>query len=254
MPSSTAASAAVKALFHYPGHSSMVRSALEGHMGEIAVRGSSAAATLAARLTVGVFAFLAGAPDAELVNSVTASIVVPVQPDWIPLIEAHLPALKPYTRYPMVATTDSFDVKLLQRYAASCPAGYVIVAITEAHAEHARKMDWSSDLCGSFRDAADFAARGIGFVALERATGDIAAGASSFAICDGGIEVEVDTAESHRRRGLALACSARLVLECLKRGLYPSWDAHVPHSAHLAEKLGYARGAPYRAYIDEPPP
>ncbi|CBZ28255.1 hypothetical protein, unknown function [Leishmania mexicana MHOM/GT/2001/U1103] len=156
-------------------------------------------------------------------------------------------------RYPMVAATGSFDVWRLQQYAAACPATYVIEPITEALAERTRRMKWSFDLCGNFRDAADFAARGIGFVALQRATGDIAADASSFAICDGGVEVEVDTAESHQRRGLALACSARLILECLKRGLYPNWDAHVPHSAHLAEKLGYTRGTPYKAYVDELP-
>ncbi|CBZ35302.1 hypothetical protein, unknown function [Leishmania donovani] len=253
MPARKQESEAVKALFHYPCHSFIVRSALEGHMGQVTVRGSSAAATLRARITVGVFTVLAGAPDAELVSGITTSLVVPVQPEWIPLIEAHSPALKPYIRYPMVTATGSFDVRRLQQYAAACPAAYVIEPITEALAERTRKMKWSFDLCGNFRDAADFAARGIGFVALERATGNIAAGASSFAICDGGVEVEVDTAESHQRRGLALACSARLILECLKRGLYPNWDAHVPHSAHLAEKLGYTRGTPYKAYVEELP-
>ena len=29
-----------------------------------------------------------------------------------------------------------------------------------------------------------------------------------------------------RNRGLASACGAALILECLERGLYPSWDAH----------------------------
>lgn len=169
----------------------------------------------------------------------------------MPLIEAHLPALRPYIRYPVVAATGSFDVGRLQQYATVCPATYVIETITEALAELTRRMKWSFDLCGNFRDAADFAARGIGFVALERATGNIAAGASSFCICDGGVEVGVETAESHQRRGLALACSARLILERLKHGLYPNWDAHVPHSAHLAEKLGYTRGTPYKAYVDE---
>ena len=49
----------------------------------------------------------------------------------------------------------------------------------------------------------------------------------------------IDTRENHRRRGLAYVCGARLILECLDRGLYPSWDAQNKASVALAEKLGY---------------
>lgn len=51
-----------------------------------------------------------------------------------------------------------------------------------------------------------------------------------------------------RGRGLATACGARLILDCLERGLYPNWDAHDSRSLHLAEKLGYRLDHPYRAY------
>ena len=37
----------------------------------------------------------------------------------------------------------------------------------------------------------------------------------------------------------APACGAALVLTCLARGLYPSWDAANRESVALAEKLGY---------------
>ncbi|KAK7195300.1 GNAT acetyltransferase [Novymonas esmeraldas] len=252
--SSAAASDEVKALFRYPGDSFIVRAALEGHMGHVAVRGSSATASFSARLTLGVFTFLAGAADPALLSSAATPIVVALEPEWTALLAAQPPpARRPYIRCPMLATRASFDAVRLQRYVAACPDAYTVVAITEALAERTRAQEWSSDLCGNFHDAADFVTRGFGFVAVERDTGDIAAGAASFAVCDAGIEVEVDTAERHQRRGLALACSARLLLECLHRNLHPSWDAHVPHSVHLAEKLGYTRGVPYTAYIDELP-
>ncbi|HEM3612235.1 TPA: GNAT family N-acetyltransferase [Streptococcus suis] len=48
--------------------------------------------------------------------------------------------------------------------------------------------------------------------------------------------------------GLAKACAAQLVLACLDRGLYPSWDAHTLTSLKLAEKLGYQLDRPYQAY------
>ena len=71
---------------------------------------------------------------------------------------------------------------------------------------------------------------------------------SSYCVYAGGIEVEIDTHPAHRQRGLATACGARLILECLDRGLYLSWDAHDLRSVALAEKLGYHRGEPYPVY------
>ena len=94
----------------------------------------------------------------------------------------------------------------------------------------------SSDLCR----------RGVGVAALYE--GVPVAGAGSYCVYRGGIEVEIDTRPDHRRRGLATACGARLILECLDRGLYPSWDAIDLRSAALAEKLGYRRGDPYPVY------
>lgn len=78
--------------------------------------------------------------------------------------------------------------------------------------------------------------------------GLIVSGASSYSAYRGGIEIEIDTKEEYRRRGLALACGAKLILECLDRGLYPSWDAHNRCSAALAEKLGYRLDYAYDAY------
>ena len=63
-----------------------------------------------------------------------------------------------------------------------------------------------------------------------------------------GIEIEVDTKKEFRRIGLAKACAARLILECLSRGLYPSWDAQNKISLHLAKSLGYTPSYEYDAY------
>ena len=67
----------------------------------------------------------------------------------------------------------------------------------------------------------------------------MAAGASSYTWYRGGIEIEIDTKAEYRRQGLALCCASALLLHCLERGLYPSWDAATPISVALAEKLGY---------------
>ena len=78
--------------------------------------------------------------------------------------------------------------------------------------------------------------------------GKIVAGASSYTRYREGIEIEVDTIESERRKYLAtVACSA-LILRCLDEGLYPSWDAQNMGSVHLSEKLGYEFDHEYIAY------
>ena len=87
-----------------------------------------------------------------------------------------------------------------------------------------QKGEWSHDLCSQFADYADYERRGIGVAALYQGTP--VAGASSYTVYRGGIEIEIDTRVDFRRQGLATACGARLILNCLERGLYPSWDAH----------------------------
>lgn len=74
------------------------------------------------------------------------------------------------------------------------------------------------------------------------------AGASSYTVYRGGIEIEIDTRVDFRRQGLATACGARLILDCLDCGLYPSWDAHSRASLALSKKLGYKLDRPYPAY------
>ena len=79
-------------------------------------------------------------------------------------------------------------------------------------------------------------------------SGRIVAGASSYTRYNEGIEIEVDTVEEERRKGLATVASAALILRCLDEGLYPGWDAQNMNSVHLAEKLGYEFDHEYTAY------
>lgn len=98
-----------------------------------------------------------------------------------------------------------------------------------------------------FPDWRTFRALGLGFAVLK--DGQPVSGATSYSRYREGIEIEIDTHPDFLRRGLALACGARLILECLDRGLYPSWDAHTPASLALAERLGYTLCRPYPAFL-----
>ena len=108
------------------------------------------------------------------------------------------------------------------------------------------EIGWCRDWAAQYEDFAAYQKYGLGAVILK--DGEPVSGASSYSGYIRGIEVEIDTREDYRRQGLALVCGAKLILECIKRGWYPSWDAQNPWSAALAEKLGYHLDHAYEAY------
>lgn len=148
---------------------------------------------------------------------------------------------------------------VIERFAFSCeklgiehlrslvqaPAGFCLKRID---LDLARQIAAESDLISedhvrNFNSPEDFCQRGVGFCVLH---GDrIVSGASSYAICNRGIEVQVNTHPDFRQRGLATVVSAALIAHCLEHGLEAHWDAGNPTSARLAEKLGYTPAGAY---------
>ena len=127
------------------------------------------------------------------------------------------------------------------------PAGYQLKTIDSALYQQILTIDWAQDLCYNYPSYKDYQAQGLGVVALR--CDEIVAGASFYISYPQGIEVQVDIRKDQRRQGLALACSAALILACLARGWYPSWDAHNEESLTLAEKLGYHLDKAYPVYV-----
>ena len=229
----------------------MIFSCLEGRMGEIYADRETDPSGAAALL--GDFGFFAGRPSEELLRAAVARrtvILVPQNREWLRTMEAVLGTQATRAeRYAIRKEPDVFDRALLLRAVRSLPAGYAIHPIGEALYWRCLSQPWSRDLVAQYRDAADYARNGIGY-AVHR-EGQLAAGASSYSSYSGGIEIEIDTRVDFRRRGLAYACGAALILACLDRGRYPSWDAANLPSVALAEKLGYHRGEPYPVFLLE---
>lgn len=218
----------------------MVRACLQGRMGRVHTRGEDSALA-----SIGDFCFLAGEPSPELMELADAPILVPGSGGWERLVRERLgERAVPFTRY--AVRPERFDRSRLIHFTRSLPQGFTIRPIDREMYAALVAEEWSRDLCGNFADGSDFARRGVGFAVLRESVP--AAGASSYAVCDGAIEIEIDTRPELRRLGLAAACGARLILECLDRGLYPGWDAHSEQSLSLAEKLGYRLDHPYTAY------
>lgn len=148
-------------------------------------------------------------------------------------------------RYAFRKEKDIFDAEKLNKLAA-IPKNCTLKFVDEIIYHQCKKEDWSRDLVSQFPTYEDYRKIGMGVVLLL--DGRIAAGASSYSVYSQGIEIEIDTREEYRRRGYATICGAKLILECLNRSLYPSWDAQNRNSAALAEKLGYHYSHTYTAY------
>lgn len=220
----------------------MVRACLQGRMGCVQTLGKDSALA-----SIGDFCFLAGEPSPELLERTDAPILVPGSAGWEALIREVLGEWAvPFTRYATRREPENFRRDRLIYFTRSLPHGFAIHPIGREIYFTLMEEEWAWDLCGCFADASDFLERGLGFVVTHG--GLLVAGASSYAACGGAIEIEIDTRPDFRRLGLATACGGKLILECLRRGLYPGWDAHDGRSLALAEKLGYRLDHPYTAY------
>lgn len=229
----------------------LIWSCLQDCMGK--AYGDSRTHPRSAKIQIADFCFFAGIPEEELVihspeeASPEFLIMVPQHEGWSKMIVSiYGEYAVRRERYATKKEPGIFNKEALIKLSQQHPQAYDIRLIDEAVFHQIQPLPWAQDLCSQFSDYADYAARGIGVAALH--DGVVVSGASSYTVYRGGIEIEIDTREDQRRKGLAMACGARLILECLDRGWYPSWDAHNKASLALAEKLGYHFDHAYPVY------
>lgn len=227
----------------------IIWSCLQGIMGDVYTNDAEDAAMA----ILGDFAFCAGNPSEELVRFKPEKceqdfiIMVPQNEEWGKLIEkCYGDKAKKVTRYAIKKEPDVFDKEKLEQVVLNIPDGYELKLIEEPEYHMCQRNGWSGDLVSQYKDYETYKKLGLGVAVLK--DGELVAGASSYSTYDKGIEIEIDTREDHRRKGLAYACGAKLILECQKRDLYPSWDAQNKWSVALAEKLGYHFSHEYVAY------
>lgn len=229
----------------------LIWSCLQGYMGS--AWADSDSCPTAGQIVIADFCFFAGETNEELVKNKPKPcksdfvIMVPQNENWAKLIEEVYGAkATKVTRYAIKKEANVFDIEKLKGIVDSVSADYSIQLIDEKMYNVANKNEWSVSLCSQFETYEEYREKGLGVVVLHN--GELVSGASSYTVYQGGIEIEIDTREDCRRKGLALACGAKLILECLARNLYPSWDAQNKGSVALAEKLGYHFDKEYVAY------
>ncbi|MBQ7671409.1 MAG: GNAT family N-acetyltransferase [Clostridia bacterium] len=233
---------------------SVVKTCLAGRIGSVFADDERSPSCVL--LTAGEFVLFAGAPGEEAVAYVpegykTDLAIMTAKGDddrWYRLIEkVYGERAEKITRYAIKKDgVASFNRAKLTAMASSLPEGYRIEKIGRSLYDFCRTDGDFHDLVSQYPTYEEYEKYGLGFMAFY---GDEAAsGCSSFSDYPGGLEIEIATKESHRRRGLASAVAAKFILECIERNIYPSWDAANLSSVALAEKLGYRLDRAYTAY------
>lgn len=228
-----------------------VWSAVQGIMGEVYADDGEKPESGA--VILGDFTFFKGKPSKELVTFKPEDckndfmIMVPENDKWSRLIEECFgEQAKKVTRYAIKKERDIFNREKLLQIVSRLSVEYSIRLIDKELFERCMQTDWCRDGVANYPDYEMYHQYGLGVVILK--DDDIVAICSSYSGFENGIEIEVVTREDYRRKGLAYACAAKLILECLDRGWFPSWDAQNKMSVGLAKKLGYHFDKEYTAY------
>lgn len=147
-------------------------------------------------------------------------------------------------------TSENLDIETLRSLRDKLPEGFALKQIDLPLARQIaadKKNPLTEDHILTFDSAADFLKKGFGYVIME---GDkIVSIASTFVVCDSGIEIQINTDKKYEGRGLGTAVGAALIVHSLENGLDPNWDAATPTSAHLAKKFGYTEQGEYPMYV-----
>ena len=224
---------------------------LEGYLGSAIVDDSEQPTV--ARLSFADVIILGGNPKTpaalELVKQTPIDKgILPAPAGWRELLFAvHGERLIAIERYDF--SGEALNKGHLQWLMADLPAGFLVERMD---LELARQIVADSSLISedhvrNFNSPEDFVERGIGYCVLSE--GRIVSGASSYAVCNSGIEVQVNTHPDYRRQGLATIVSAALLLGCLEQDIEVHWDAGNEISARLAMRLGYKPAGSYEMLV-----
>ncbi|MED1410755.1 MULTISPECIES: GNAT family N-acetyltransferase [Bacillus] len=231
--------------------STIVLSYFQGHMGNAWV--DNLESPTVAQITVGIFVFYAGNPNAEeaeelLYNLPDFTLAIVDSDEWKHRIETvHKGSIQKFQRFRFNKNPEDLDRVHIQKLLSTLPEEYEIKKIDKNIAKAPSFHELSEDFISQFDSSADFIDRGVGYAILHK--GQVVSAATSFSIYDDGIEIEIASHPNHRRKGLATIVASALILDCLDRGKYPSWDGANSESVELAKKLGYTFKESYDTYF-----
>ena len=191
-------------------------------------------------ITDALFVYLDGEPEPESIARVDSHFrnrpLVCLTKAWENLIQEQYPDAAIYRRTMMKPAC-----RFILPENTELPEGYLLACMDESAFEQHPFSHGENYSC-----FAAFQADGSGAVVYSG--GEIVAAASSFLSLNGEIELDVSTKEAHRGKKLASACVARMLQDCMERGITVHWDAQNDISRHLAEKFGFETETEYSVY------
>lgn len=224
----------------------MAKTATQGYMGEVYVDNLEKVNFSFAMF--GKFVYVDGNPNSEFAENALSQIndfrIIIANENWFELIEKVFHSnIEKSVRYSIKKDT-KFDKELLKKYVESLDAKYAIQKIDSELYERIQQTD---SFVTNLKMSDEYEKYGIGFCAIDREN-KIVGLVTSNAIYENSIEINLKVDEAERRKGIATAISSKLILECLEKNIYPSWDAANMNSVNLARKLGYEYDSEYRIY------
>ena len=191
-------------------------------------------------ITDALFVYLDGEPETESITRVDTSLrgrpLVCLTNDWEEQIRAQYPDAAIYRRT-MMKPACRFIIPEKTEIPEGCRLTDMDEAAFELH-PFSHGENYSS--------FAVFRVEGSGAVVYHDE--EIVAAASSFLSLNGEVEMDISTKEAYRRKNLATACAARMLRDCMDRGITVHWDAQNDVSRHLAEKFGFETETEYSVY------
>ena len=191
-------------------------------------------------ITDALFVYLNGEPEPESIARVDSCFrnrpLVCMTKVWEEYIKVRYPDAAVYRRTMMKPAC-----RFIVPDHAELPEGYRLTGMDEAAFEQHPFSHGENYSCW-----AAFQAEGSGTVVYHG--GKIVAAASSFLNVNNEVELDVSTLEDYRGKKLATACIARMLQDCMKRGIIVHWDAQNDVSRHLAEKFGFEAEQEYSVY------
>lgn len=219
----------------------MGNSVLEGNMGE--AYADNVLDPKFAILIVRKYCFMSGNIEKEeleklIDNKLKQYIIIPSDNLKEMIEETFKDSINKLERY-SIKKNPIFDKQKLQEYIDKAPKEYPIQQIDKKLAERIREEEF-------ILITDDYEKNGVGYCCIYN--DEIIGAASSNIFYKDGIEVNVKVKEDYRRKGLATALAASLILKCLEENKTISWDAANLFSVGLAEKLGFKYDSTYNIY------
>lgn len=146
-------------------------------------------------------------------------------------------------RYQMSCESGFSETKL-NEYINGVSGEFEIVPFDKNIYIQALGNSWSKYFVLNFRGYDDFEKNGLGYAVLHK--GKLVSGTFSYSSYDKGYEIIVATAPEYQRRGLALGCASKFILETVHQGKIPHWDCANEKSLALSQKLGYRLQREYK--------